>query len=101
MLGARGGWPLKSMHEKSVKKAEKPELAASSDQTFPWLWVVWAGEGTRGLATSGGMTGTGVYVLLYLNVFLVFGVLLRHVFSRLSKLIPYTVRSTPAQAPPD
>ena len=81
----------------------KQKTRASSDQTLPWLslWVVWAGEGTRGLATSGGMTGTGVYVLLYLNVFLVFGVLLRHVFSRLSKLIPYTVRSTPAQAPPD
>ena len=34
----------------------------------------------------------GVLVLLYLNIFLVCGVVLRHAFSRLSKLIPYTVR---------
>eukprot|EP00966_Prymnesium_polylepis_P199751 4629423-Prymnesium_polylepis.1 len=37
------------------------------------------------------MSSDGVVVLLYLNIFLVVGVLLRHIFSHLSKLIPYTV----------
>ena len=37
------------------------------------------------------MSGGGAVVLLYLNVFLLIGVLLRHVFKRLSSIIPYTV----------
>ena len=37
------------------------------------------------------MAGGGSLVLLYINVFLLIGVLMRHTFARLSSVIPYTV----------
>ena len=37
------------------------------------------------------MTSSGVVVLFYLNLFLLAGLVLRHFFSRISNLIPYTV----------
>ena len=38
----------------------------------------------------------GVLLVLYLNIFVLIGVVLRGVFSRLSWLIPYTVSSADA-----
>ena len=37
------------------------------------------------------MTGAGVHIVFYLNVFLLTGVALRHFFKRLSSFVPYTV----------
>ena len=37
------------------------------------------------------MTGAGVHMVFYLNIFLLAGVALRHFFKRLSAFVPYTV----------
>ena len=37
------------------------------------------------------MSGGGVHIIFYLNVFLLCGVFLRHFFKRVSSFIPYTV----------
>ena len=45
------------------------------------------------------MSGGGALVLLYVNSFLLAGVLLRHFFKRLSRIIPYTARAAATTAP--
>ena len=37
------------------------------------------------------MSGGGVHIIFYLNLFLLTGVALRHFFKRLAAFVPYTV----------